>query len=91
MVEPLVHKIVSKAVCSEPGAPQMSNPSSRSAASVEIHILAGEKARCLLWILPQLVRYFSYRTVKGPGNLTSSGTASLILLIRPRTASCLWL
>lgn len=41
----MVHKIVSKTLCSEPGAPQMSNPSSRATASGEICILAGEKAQ----------------------------------------------
>lgn len=69
----------------------MSNPSSRSAASTEICTLAGEKAQCWLWILAQLVCYFSDGTVKGPDNLTSSGTASLVLFIRPCTVRYLWL
>lgn len=37
------------------------------------------------------VVYFSYVSVKRPGNLHSSGTALLVLFIRPCTARYLWL
>lgn len=63
----------------------MSNASSRSVPATESSGLA-EGAWCWLWVLSQLMDHFSCRTGKGPGNLTSSGMASLLLFVRYCTA-----
>lgn len=69
----------------------MSNSFSRSAASREVCTLAGENLSVLLVDLGWSVVYFSDVSVQRPGNLTPSGSASLVLFIRPCTARCLWL